>query len=44
MTRALLIGIGLGALGVVYVLWPLLKATPVAKRSDQSTPANGALR
>ena len=43
MTRALLIGVALGALAVVYVLWPLLKATPVAKRGDRSTPVDGAL-
>jgi hypothetical protein len=40
---ALLIGIALGALAVVYVLWPLLKPTPAARRSGHSTPAGGAL-
>ena len=42
MTRALLIGIALGALAVVYVLWPLLKPTGATARNDDSTPADGA--
>jgi hypothetical protein len=33
--------VALGALAVVYVLWPLLRPTPAAKRSDHATPADG---
>jgi len=44
MTRALLIGIALGALAVAYVLWPLLRPTPSATRTDSRMAPDKAQR